>query len=230
MTKSAQMPLLFLILVALLSMEAMGQTESTSHTPTPSPSPANGPSQAFDLGQLDGVDYVNNSFRLSLSIPRQWVVATAQRRAEFDEQVKKMVNAPEQKKMAEVEKSIERSKTLLRITKLPEGEPNNAQFALIAERRPSPLIKNGQDVIEMMRRGMQGTNFTLEFLEEVRSETLSGVEFGVANVKVTSPYGVYRQRVYITVSGEYALELFFTYLNDADLASFEEILKSVKFK
>ena len=92
------------------------------------------------------------------------------------------------------------------------------------------MIKTGLDVIEVMRKGMQGTNFTPEIIGAVRTETLSTVEFGVADVKVTSPYGVYRQRIYITVSGDYALEFFFTYLNDADLASFDEIIKSVKFK
>ena len=228
MTKQVQMPLLCLLFIALVSMDTMGQTHSTSQQPTPSPAAT--PSPTIDMGQLNGLDYVNNSFGFSLSIPKEWVVATAQRRAEFDEQIKKMVTAPEQKKMDQVQESIERSKTLLRITKLPEGEPNNAQFAVIAERRPSPLIKTGADVIELMRKGMQGTNFTLEFIGEVRTETLGAVEFGVADVKVTSPYGVYRQKVYMTVSGEYALELFFTYLNDADLASFDEIIKSVKFK
>ena len=43
-----------------------------------------------------------DSFSLSLSIPKDWVVATAQKRAELDEQIKKIMNAPEQKKMAQI--------------------------------------------------------------------------------------------------------------------------------
>lgn len=230
MTKCFQRTLLFLIFIALTAMGAIGQTESTSHTPTPSASPANTSQQALDLGELDGSDYVNSSFRFSLSISKEWVVATAQRRAEIDQQLKKMVSAPDQKHLARVEDSLERSKTLLRITKLPEGQPNNAQFMLIAERLASPSLKTGRDVIEAMRQTMKGTNFTVEFIGEVRKETLSTAEFGVADVKVTSPYGNYWQRFYITVRGDYALELFFTYFNDADLAAFSEIVKSVKFK
>lgn len=151
MTKRAQRPFLYLIFFALLSIEAMGQTESTSHQTTPSPSPAGTHSQSPDLSQLDEVNYVNDFFRVSLSIPREWVVATAQRRAEFDKQIKEMVKAPAR-------------------------------------------------------------------------------EFGVADVKVTSPYGTYRQRIYITMKGDYALEMFFTYLNDSDLPVFDEIVKSVRFK
>jgi hypothetical protein len=229
MTKCLQTPLLFLIFIPLLAIRAMGQTQSTFQQ-TPSASATNLTRQALDLGELDGTDYVNNSFRLSLSIPREWVVATAQRRTEFDEQLKKMVKAPDQKQLDRVQDSIERSKTLLRITKLPEGQPNNAQFALIAERLASPSMKTGLDVIEAMRQTMKGSNFTVEFLGEVRTETLGTAEFGVADVKVTSSYGNYRQRIYTTVRGEYALELFFTYLNDADLPAFSKIVKSVKIK
>ena len=43
---------------------------------------------------------------VSLSIPREWVVATAQRRAAFDKQLKEIVKAQEQKKMTQVEGSI----------------------------------------------------------------------------------------------------------------------------
>ena len=162
MTKSVQRLLLFLIFIALTAMGAMGQTESTPHKPTPSKSQANTSHQALDLGVLDGTDYVNNSFRFSLSIPKEWVVATAQRRAEFDQQLKKMVNAPDQKQLDRVQDSLDGSKTLLRITKLPEGQPNNAQFVLIAERLASPSLKTGLDVIEGMRQAMKGTNFVVE--------------------------------------------------------------------
>jgi hypothetical protein len=204
----------------------MGQ----AHQPTAPAPPANTSPQSLDLGLLDGINYANNFFRLSLSIPREWVVASAQRRVELDQQVKKMVTAEDQKQLTKVEESIERSTTLLRITKLPDGQPNNAQFVLIAERRASPLLKTGVDVIEAMREVMKGTNFKVEFIGAVLTETLSATEFGVATVKVNSPYGEYRQRIYVTVKGDYALEFFFTYLNDSDLASFAGIVESVKFK
>jgi hypothetical protein len=226
MTKCIYNSVQLLIFVALCSISAMGQ----AHQPTAPAPPASTSPQSFDLGQLDGVDYANNFFRLSLSIPREWVVATAQRRVELDQQVKKMVTAEDQKQLTKVEESIERSTTLLRITKLPDGQPNNAQFVLIAERLGSPSMKTGLDVIEAMREVMKGTNFKVEFIGEVLTETLSATQFGVTTVKVTSPVGEYSQRIYVTVKGDYALEMFFTYLNDSDLPSFAGIIQSVKFK
>ena len=225
MTKRLQTSLLLLIFIALFSIEVMAQVEDVHEVIPPAPS-----TQTLDPGQLDGINYFNRFFGLSLSIPKTWVVASEQKRAEIGDQSKKMVSSPDTNKTAQVVDSIERSKILMRITKLPEGQPNNAQFMLIAERLPSVSIKTGLDVIAGMREALKGTNFAVEVVGEPRMETVSTAQFGVVDIKVDSTYGAYRQRIYVTVMKDYAMELFYTYLNDADLPAFTEIVKSIKFK
>ena len=69
--------LLAILLVSLFCVAtAFGQTQPVD--PKPAASPA--VQKPIDLGQLDGVNYVNQTFGLSLSIPREWVVVTAQSR------------------------------------------------------------------------------------------------------------------------------------------------------
>ena len=182
------------------------------------------------LGQLDGVNYVNQTFGLSLSIPRDWVVVAAQSRPQFNEEVKNLVQSDDKAKEAQVRASIDRSAILLSLTKLQAGEPNNAGFMLIAERLPTPAIKNGLDVIEALKRTMTGTNFKVEFEGEAMAEKVGGADFGVVTIKNTSQFGSFNQKIYVTVKDDYALSSFSSPTPRSDLATYDALIKSVKIK
>jgi predicted ABC-type ATPase len=49
-------------------------------------------------------------------------------------------------------------------------------------------------------------------------------------VKNTSPSGTFMQKIYVTTKNGYALELFYTYIKDADLAALNSIVASMKIK
>lgn len=215
-----------LIILSTAAFTVMAQTPGAAS----SQAPANTNIQSLDPGQLDGVSYVNNFFGLTLSIPQEWVVASAQRRAEVNEASKKMIQASDPEQLKKVQGSFERSKSMLSLTKLPAGQPNNASFMLIAERVPAPEVKTARDVLRAMTETMKGTNFTVEVLSEPRTETISNAEFAVFVIKITSPQGVYRQKIYVTLRNELALEFFFTYLDEADLTAFDAIMKTVTLK
>jgi len=176
------------------------------------------------------VNYLNDSFGLSLSIPREWVIVSAQQSSQIVDESKKILQARDQSQQTQIEQSIARSTTLLALTKLPAGQPNNASFMLIAERIPSPQIRNGVDVIRAMENVMKGSNFNIEFQGETRTERISNADFAVATIKNSSPHGVFNQKIYVTVKNGFALQFFFTYLDDADLTPYDAIMKSVKLK
>jgi hypothetical protein len=182
------------------------------------------------MGHLEGGVYVNDFFGLSLSVPRDWEVISAQRRGELIEESKKALRGQDQKKQAQVNASIERSTILLSMTKFPAGQPSNAAFMLIAERIPSPSIRSGFDVLRAVEALAKGTNFTVEFQGGVRTEQIGGADFGVATIKNSSPYGVFMQKAYVTTKNGYALQFFYTYLDEADLPTLDSIIKSVKVK
>jgi hypothetical protein len=230
MTRFFPRLVLLAILILLLSMNATSRAQEAHQQPSREAVSVNKRGQALDLGQLDATDYTNSFFELSLSIPKNWLVLDAQTRAALDARIKKLVDSPDQKKLVQIEESMERSKTLLRITKLPIGEPKNAQFMLAAERLVLPSLKTGLDVIQLMKESLKNTNFPIEQLEEARTEAVNGAEFGVVSIKVNSPYGSYMQKIYIAVRNGYALEFFYTYFDDADLPAFAEMMKSVKLK
>jgi hypothetical protein len=218
--------LFLLIGVLSTATSAFAQPGGGGQNPPRPPAPA-AESRRIDLGQLDGENYNNNFFGLSLSVPGKWVVVSAQRRETMTEELKRVITG-DQKKQEQIDDSIQRSFVLLSLTKLPAGEPGNASFMLIAERLPSPSVKNGADVIGLMKKAFTGTNFNVEFQGEVRTEIIGGADFAVATVKTTSPNGTFMQKIYVTTKNGYALELFYTYLDEADLATLDSIIKSVK--
>jgi hypothetical protein len=225
-----------LLRLSLLLVVTSAATQASSQSPasepkTPPPVTAGtAETKLPDLGHLDGGDYVNNFFGLSLSVPRAWVIVSAQRRDEITEESKKMIQTDDQRKKEQVNASVDRSTNLLSLTKLPVGQPGNASFMLIAERIPSPSIQTGSDVIRAMERLAKGTNFNLEFQDGIRTEQIGAASFGVATVKNSSPRGVYMQKVYVTTRNGYALQLFYTYVDEADLLAFDSIIKSLKIK
>jgi hypothetical protein len=126
--------------------------------------------------------------------------------------------------------SIQRSVNLLSLRKLPVGQPDNASLMLIAERIPSSSLKTGVDVIQSIERAFKETNFNLEFVGETKTERIGGADFGVATVKNTSQTGIFMQKFYVTTKNGYALELFYTYQNDADLAALATLVGTMKLK
>jgi hypothetical protein len=185
-------------------------------------------SKNLDPGQLDGINYTNNFFGFSLSVPPTWVVVSGQRTKTVIEKQTKLMT--DQKKKKVLDDSIQRSVALLSLTKLPAGEPDNASFMLIAERIPSSSLKTGVDVIGAMAKAFKGTNFNIEFQGEIQTERIGGADFGVVTVKNSSPNGTFMQKIYATTKNGYALELFYTYLNSADLDTLNSIVASMKIK
>jgi len=183
----------------------------------------------LDRGQLNGVNYNNDFFGLSLSVPSTWIVVSAERTKAIVEETGKVVTADQTKKK-QIDASMERSTLLLSLTKVPAGQPNNASFMLIAERVPSPSVKTGVDVVELMKKTFTGTNFNIEFQDETQTERIGGADFAVATVKNTSPSGTFMQKIYVTTKNGYALELFYTYTDDADLAALNSIVSTLKLK
>jgi hypothetical protein len=213
-----------LISLVIVGTNAIAQSGSGVHPVTP----AIVDSKNLDRGQLDGVNYINNFFGLSLSVPQTWVVVTAQRSETLAEQTSKLVAVENKKEMLDA--SIQRSVILLSLTKLPAGQPDNASLMFIAERIPLPSIKTGVDVVQSMEKAFKGTNFNLEFQGETKTERIAESDFAVATVKNSFPNGTFMQKIYVTTKNGYALELFYTYQNDADLVALDSIVGTMKIK
>lgn len=225
---SAKLTSLLVVLLASVAAPAFGQSSPAPSKPSFSPIVAQ--AQPLDLGVLNGVNYVNGAFGLSMSIPGDWIVVSEQRTSEIAAESNKLLKSESEQKREQLRRSIERSTVLISLTKFPAGLPNNASFMLVAERVNPALIRNGVDGLMAMRSTAEGSFINLEFQGGIRTQRIGGADFGAATIRNSSVNGVYMQKVYMTVKNGYGLEFFFTYLQDADVAAFDSIMKSVNFK
>lgn len=223
-----------IIRVALLftSLALGAEAAPAQAQPPPPPPPAPLQVKPPDVGRLEGVNYVNDFFGLSLAVPQDWIfVGGAQRNAVMDESVK-LLKSEDARRQQQLEASVRRSTILLGLTKLPPGstESFNASFMLVAERVPTAVMKSGADVIRAMEEGLKSTPIKAEFQGPIGTERINGADFGVATVRTTMPHGVYMQKFYVTVRKGFALQFVYTYFDEADVPTFEALIKSISLK
>jgi hypothetical protein len=235
MMKSVLLRIALVVVAACAAPQASGQTAGAPPPPRvrradDPPRPPKPPPGQLDAGKYEGGRYVNDFFGLTFTPPPNWVAASAAKNAELAERVKSAVTNDDRQKQTLLQESVERSRILLSMTKLPPGQPANASLMLVAERVPSPDIKTGADVFRLLEAGFRNTPFKVEFQGAARAERIGAAEFSAATIKVSSPYGVYMQKIYIAMKKGYSLQFFFTYLEDGDLPSFDAAMKSVVIK
>lgn len=187
-----------------------------------------------DQGQLKAGTYTNDFFGVSFSIPESWIaqdMATKQAIMNTGKDVIRQGSS--QQKMEALEASMKRVYFLLSASKYELGKSGpafNAQLACMAERVPTALVKTGEDYLTGMINITQGTAAKIELNRPMRREKVGGVFFTVADVTLTTPAGVSAQRYYVTIRKSHALLIGFTYVDEVDLKTFDDTIKSVRFK
>ena len=86
------------------------------------------------------------------------------------------------------------------------------------------------DYVLAMKSLMQKTAIPYRFEPEIYPQSIGGKEFIVLPAQITSKGAIYHQTYYTTLMNGYALSFIITYSADEDLKTFDEMLKSVKFK
>lgn len=218
------------ISAVLLLASTASAAQGAPATQTPPPPAA----KPIDPGRLEGGKYVNDFFGLSFSIPQGWAVHGAAEKQAIMERGKEAVEAnADARKKAALEAAAVRGAFLLSASKYPHGQQAtdfNAQFGLLVERVPTALIKTGSDYFDAMLRVAQGSAAKIERQGAMRSERIGGATFSIMDVKMTVPPGVAAEKFYVTIRNGYAILFSYAYVDETDLKTFDEIMKSVVFK
>jgi len=227
--------LLATLFVASMTSAARAQSTRQKSAPPPRATIQIDPEFAnpLDFGRIENGAYSNDFFGFSLMLREGWFVLGADDKKKIADKGRQVIeeSAP-QKKKAGLEASLARTSVLLSTSKYQPGTPRpepNAMFVCVAERVRTDLIKTGADYLSQGQRSLSGTA-TLEFVGPVRTEKVGGVEFTVADLKLTVGSVVRTRRQYVRIMKGYALVFAYVYLDEADLKTFDELLGTVKFK
>lgn len=217
---------LFVVAVASAAVRAQS-TPQKSDPPPPAETP-------FNKSRVEGDTFSNDFFGISFNVPKGWTVfGVAENKAIMDAGRQIVEEGASEKKKAGIAAGMSRTGFLINAAKHPPGTADasfNALLLCMAERIPTAVIKTGADYVSSMQRIFEGTQAKMEFTGPVRTKTVGVVAFTVADVKTTTGRGAAAQRYYVMISKGYALAIVYTYFDDADLKTFDEVIASIKFK
>jgi hypothetical protein len=225
-----------LVSVFLLAAAGAAHAQAGSKNQPPPPIEVVAPrtESPVSAGRLEDGTYTNDYFGLTFSTPWGWVAQDMAARQAILDSGKKIFEGGtgSAKEKAGIDASLQRTVFLLSVSKyeLTSVRPDfNAQMSFLAERVPTAVIKTGEDYMTQMIRVARGSAAKLELTGPIRAEKVGGVSFAVADAKLTIGAAA-AQKYYATVRKGYALLFAFTYADEADVKTFEELIKSVRFK
>jgi hypothetical protein len=223
----------------LLATAAPGLAQKPRRRSAPPPPPKDmaviAPIQVpVDQGRLEGGVYTNDFFGVSFATPKGWFTQDAEAKKRImDNGMEVVGEGATARKKAAMEAAMNRTHFLLSVSKFDPAHPTtdfNALIMCFAERVPSAVIKTEAEYINLSMRALQGTAAKATMTGPVRTVKVGGVNFGTAEVKMTIGPMVAVQKYYVRLMNGHALALVYTYVDEADLKRFEELLASVKFK
>jgi hypothetical protein len=221
----------FIAVCCCLPVAAQTRRPPAKQTPPP-PKEYTAESLGADQGQVVGSIYTNDYFGVHLTIPEGWRVADEAGTRQINETGAKLMAGDSAEKRARLEEAAKKTLSLLTI-----GKPistaagvESAILILAAEPIPACLIKTPQEYLGHAKRLLPSSAMKMKVGEEIRTETIGGVEFAYFELESEQPGGVVKQKYYATLKKGYALLVISTYSSDKSLQAIEEVLKSVKIK
>lgn len=233
-----RVPTTTLLAVLLFAGGAPGRPQAGGQNVQSPPPPARvgvPPGQVSDaLGRFEDGRYINDFFGVSFTVPQGWAVQDLPARQILLEMAKDVIEeGASAKKKRDFETSMNRAGMLFSVSKYPLSAPPpgpNAHFVSMVERLPKGVALTGDGYLAAVFRLAPGTGVKPELVGPARTVEVGGVSFTAADVRITMGAAVIQEKYYVTIRKGYAFMFTYAYLDDADLKTFDEILKSMKFK
>lgn len=186
----------------------------------------------FDVGKIDGSTYTNEFFDMKLTIPSKWVVAGEAEQKRVQEAGKQFIKSDNPIKQWAIEKSEERSKQLITISKGALGvTPLNSSFMCLAERIPAlNPISRGSEYLASVKNLMQSSSVPMRVAKEVYPIEVGGKVFYALDLALRAGPMEVPQTYYAYVSHGYALVFVTTSFTDEDRETIGSLIRSITFK
>lgn len=190
----------------------------------------------IDLGKIEGSNYKNEYFNMTINIPDKWMVATDDEKNAMIQKGKQVVVDNDKSKQKQMDYSIE--KTVYLLVTSPKGlsvsDTSNPSFMTLAEKldlMQGVVISDGKGYLEQVKKGLQAiTSIPYKFDKEIYKEKVGNKDFYVLEATVSNENVKLVQKYYASKVGDYVLSFIGTSYNDDQAKSIDTIIKSISFK
>lgn len=178
--------------------------------------------QRPDDSAIEGSTYFNRYFGFRLNIPEGWHVESEAAKKQILDDGRKLVGSVDQQKQAEIDASLDRTVTLLALSR------NSALiFAVGAEKLPAPMTD--ENYVSIFRDTLKYSTVPTTITKAVYIENVGGENFSVVETSSTVQNVLVRQKYYVHAMKGYSLFFILTFLNDETLQAEDNVIKSVRF-
>lgn len=190
--------------------------------------------KVISLGVMEGNNYSNDYFGLSLTLPDDWYIATQEEIALITDIGKELIVGDDEEKNQQFDLSMEQTINMVFSFKYPLDyiDGFNPNFMVMAENLnliAGLTIKNGADYLAIMEDIMGSTGMPYVF-NDVYTEKIGGKEFHVLESGLILGYMNVNQKIYATIMDGYALVFSISFETEEDEEEAGNILKTIKFK
>ena len=187
------------------------------------------------LGKNEGNVYTNDFFKMDITIPDKWIVATDEEKTEVLKQGKEVVSKDDKTKAKQMDLSTLRTVYLLMTSQkgLKVQSTPNPNFIVIAEKLSFfQGVNDGSKYLGEVKKQLKTLASTMpyKFDKEIYTEKVGGKDFSVLEATIDTGTIKMTQKYYACVLNGYALSFISTYTDDVSAKSLDALVKSVTFK
>ena len=183
-----------------------------------------------DTGSWQNTVYRNKFFGLTVTFPTNWYPQDQSANNRLIRAGENIVAGDDKNMQAEFKAGEKQSVNLFAAFKYPLGKPVafNPSIISVAERVADfPGIQRGQDYIFHVKQGLQGSQLSVKFSDDISSARIAGKDFDVMGIELNVNGTRVKEEYYATIMKGYALSFILPYTTDEDHQTQKSILNSM---
>ena len=189
----------------------------------------------IDLGKTEGNIYKNSFFNMTVTIPKDWVIASDADRQKIIDQGKAAIAGEDKTKQAQLKLSELRTVYLLLISKngLSDQSADNPNYILMAEKLSLlQNIKKSSSYLQSVKTQLLALKDSIPytFNKEIYSEKVGKRDFSVLEASMDLGTTKMTQKYYTTITNGYALSFITTSTNTDGDNVLNDIIKKISLK
>lgn len=189
--------------------------------------------EKVDPGSIEGSTYSNKFFKMTLTIPEKWLAHSADETDPLRKQGSELVAGQNKGMKDRMEAAEPNVVYLLNISRYPLGYTGafNPSFQCNAEKLGMLSgVSTSSDYIANFRKLISQGQGQLKYtLGDTYTEPIGGMNFATLDAQATMGQISLHQKLCVCVIKGYALSLIMTFSSEEDLATLNDVLKSVSF-
>lgn len=189
----------------------------------------------LDAGAVEGREYKNEFFGMTVKLPDNWVIASDEEKQAILDGGKEVAAGGDENKEKLYDLSLQRTVYLLVTSQkgMSVQDITNPSFMTLAEKLSFfQGVKDGKGYLEEVKKQLKALAAQIPYNldKDIYTERIGGKDFYVLEAVVNGTGVTLKQKYYASVMNSYALSFITTSYSDEQSESLDEIVKTISFE